>query len=69
MNGEGVPVNSATHRILFNVLLLIAAGIGASACATFGGSGKPGPLIISEQGSFAVGGTVITAPGTYDAMN
>ena len=32
-----------------------------------GGTGKPEPLIIQEQGSFAVGGTVITAPGTYDA--
>ncbi|OQP60056.1 alpha/beta hydrolase [Niastella vici] len=27
-----------------------------------------GPLIIKEQGSFAVGGTVITAPGTFDPI-
>jgi pimeloyl-ACP methyl ester carboxylesterase len=27
-----------------------------------------GPLVIKEQGSFAVGGTVITAPGTFDPI-
>jgi pimeloyl-ACP methyl ester carboxylesterase len=27
-----------------------------------------GPLLIKEQGSFAVGGTVITAPGTFDPI-
>jgi hypothetical protein len=32
------------------------------------GNAKPAPLIIQEQGSFAVGGSVITQPGTYDAM-
>ena len=26
----------------------------------------PAPLVITEQGSFAVGGTVVTTPGTYD---
>ena len=31
-------------------------------------NGKPGPLIIQEQGSFAVGGTVITNPGTFDPV-
>ncbi len=30
---------------------------------------KPEPLAIQEQGSFAVGGTVITRPGVYDAIN
>ncbi len=25
------------------------------------------PLIIQEQGSFSAGGTIITAPGTFDA--
>src|SRR5579859_7965416 len=27
------------------------------------------PLMIQEQGSFAVGGTVLTRPGTFDATN
>jgi len=38
----------------------------ASACAMAGGSSNPAPLMIQEQGSFAVGGTVIAAPGTFD---
>ena len=38
----------------------------ASACAMVGGNHKPAPLAIQEQGSFAVGGTVIRVPGTFD---
>ncbi len=59
---------STKHRKLFNALLLIAAGIVASACATTSRNDKPEPLIVKQQGSFAVGGTVLTLPGTYDAM-
>lgn len=33
-----------------------------------GGNGKPAPLIIQKQGSFAVGGTVFTSPGTFDPV-
>lgn len=45
------------------------AGLPLTACAhvpaaTTGGSTSP--LLIAEQGSFAVGGTVVTAPGTID---
>jgi pimeloyl-ACP methyl ester carboxylesterase len=29
---------------------------------------KAAPLVIEEQGSFAVGGTVVTHPGTYDPL-
>jgi hypothetical protein len=42
------------------VLSIVTAAIVASACGT--------SLTIGEQGSFAVGGRVITAPGTYDPM-
>ena len=56
------------HRKSFDTLLLIAAGIVASACTTISRPDKPVPLIIQEQGSFAVGGTVITKPGTFDAI-
>ena len=47
--------------------VLVSTGIalspvGASAAET----GNPGPLAIQEQGSFAVGGTVRTEPGTFD---
>lgn len=45
---------------------LIAAVLVCSACATPAGSGKSAPLVIQEQGSFAVGGTVVTHPdGTF----
>ena len=33
------------------------------------GSGKNSPLMIQEQGSFTVGGSVITSPGTFDPKN
>jgi hypothetical protein len=42
------------------VLGVTAAGVAAKE--------KPAPLIIQEQGSFAVGGTVVTAPGTFDPI-
>lgn len=53
------------RRRSFNAFLLIAAGLIASACATTSGTG---PLMIREQGSFAVGGTVATAPGAFDPL-
>ena len=49
-------------------LTLISAGILASSYAFAGENGKPAPLIIQEQGSFAVGGTVVTNPGTFDPV-
>ena len=52
----------------FNGLVLMSAGILLSACATTGGGGKPQPLIIQEQGSFAVGGRVGTEPGAFDPL-
>jgi hypothetical protein len=53
------------RRRLFNILLLISAGILTSACAVSSGKDKTEPLIIQEQDSFAV---VITNPGTFDAI-
>jgi hypothetical protein len=55
-------------RLAAFLVLLAAAG-----CATprANGAGKPSPpapLVIQEQGSFAVGGSVITNPGRYDAI-
>ncbi len=42
--------------------------VSTTSCATATGSGTPAPaaLMIREQGSFAVGGTVVTIPGTFD---
>lgn len=48
------------------VLGLISAGVLASANALAAETGKPVPLVIQEQGSFAVGGTVTTNAGTFD---
>jgi hypothetical protein len=54
------------YRRCFTALVLFFAGIIASACATAGGNTKPAQLTIQEQGGFAVGGTVISNPGTFD---
>jgi pimeloyl-ACP methyl ester carboxylesterase len=54
-----------TRQILF-VPFLLTACFFVAACSTPSVKGKPGPLSIQEQGSFAVGGTVITNPGTFD---
>lgn len=59
---------SRLHRTSFNALLLIAVGVIASACATLGETGGTRPLIIKEQGSFAAGGTVANAPGTFNPL-
>lgn len=55
-------VESLLHLISVNQLVLLVAVIGLASCVT---SGK-NPLRIQEQGSFSVGGTVITHPGTFD---
>lgn len=49
-------------------LLTIMILVTLTACAATGdGSNRSsGPLLIQEQGSFAVGGTVMSTPGTYD---
>lgn len=50
-------------------LALAFVGVSLSACAIADRSGELGPMVIQEQGSFAVGGTVISNPGTFDAIN
>ncbi len=55
-----------THRKWSTALLLISAGITASASAVADETSKSEPLLIQEQGSFAVGGKVITNPGIFD---
>ena len=54
------------HRELFATFVVLFAGMIASTCAIAGENSKPAPLMIQEQGSFAVGGTVISNPGTFD---
>jgi len=47
-------------------LLTIMTLTSLTACTTFpaGSSSSSGPLVIQEQGSFAVGGKVLSTPGT-----
>jgi hypothetical protein len=52
-------------------LLTIMTLTSLAACTTLssGPSGSTGPLVIQEQGSFAVGGKVVSTPGTYNNNN
>src|SRR5688500_17460533 len=56
---------SRKHRKSFLALWRIAAILFNSAIAQATKKSKPEPLRIQEQGSFAVGGSVTTAPGTF----
>lgn len=59
----------SAHPSLRAVVWVVAI---AAACGTPGASppsNAPAPLIIQEQGSFAVGGTVVTVPGKFDLMS
>lgn len=47
-------------------LVLAAATLLTSASAQVVRSGKPEPLMVQEQGSFAAGGKVISNPGTFN---
>jgi quercetin dioxygenase-like cupin family protein len=53
---------------LIVALMLILVSMSASSWAMAGVKDKPAPLVIQEQGSFAVGGTVVTNPGTFDPI-
>jgi len=49
-------------------LLLVFVSLAFCACAGTNPGRKAEPLVIQEQGSFAVGGTVITEPGVFDPI-
>ncbi|MBN1132045.1 MAG: alpha/beta fold hydrolase [Bacteroidales bacterium] len=57
-------LNYEKHLNLLNVLLLLIAAIGLSSCTQH----QDDLIIIREQGSFAVGGSVKSNPGTFDAI-
>ncbi|WP_454739321.1 alpha/beta hydrolase [Cupriavidus necator] len=61
---------SATTRrcLLAAAVSMLAAAAHAQVKPAAGAAApvKPGPLMIQEQGSFAVGGTVVKTPGNYD---
>src|SRR3954470_10644030 len=56
-------LNSWSHLL---APLLVTVGSVASAAAMAQQTVKLEPLVIQEQGSFAVGGTVVRTPGTYN---
>lgn len=64
MNSKRINMHKLrkTTRTIHFFLLSIATALLLNACASTG----KGQLIIQEQGSFAVGGTVVTNPGTFD---
>lgn len=53
------------------ILLIITASIGFSQTKNVSAhkAEKQKPILVQEQGSFAVGGTVFTNPGTFDPYN
>jgi hypothetical protein len=55
------------HRAASRLLQILAV-MAAPMSATAQDAGKPAPLVIQQQGSFAVGGTVINNPGTFDPL-
>ncbi|WP_141620327.1 alpha/beta fold hydrolase [Myxococcus sp. AB036A] len=54
-------------------LWLVASLLGSSACVRVARSDEPASastaLVLKEQGSFAVGGTVVTSPGTFNPLH
>ncbi len=50
------------------VLLSIVGSVLITACGSVKNTTDKGPLMIQEQGSFAVGGTVITNPGHFRSI-
>lgn len=54
-------------RITIGFVLACLGAACATPVANRGGT-TASPLVIQEQGSFAVGGSVVTAPGTFDPI-
>ena len=58
-----------TKRSRLLMVALIAAVHGCAAHSARPAATAPGaPLVIQAQGSFAVGGTVVDSPGTFDPI-
>jgi pimeloyl-ACP methyl ester carboxylesterase len=59
---------SRKRRESFITIWLMAAVLFTPASAQETKTRRPEPLMIQEQGSFAIGGSVTTAPGTFDPI-
>jgi len=62
---NGVRLDYKKHSNWVNAFLIFLTFVSLSSTA----QNKKNPIIIQEQGSFAVGGTVITNPGTFNPYN
>ena len=58
-----------TKHYRLSFLFLASMLLPIASCATTAAGNNARPLVIQEQGSFAVGGTVITVGGTYISQN
>ncbi len=56
------------NRIQHTAFFAISTAVLLVGCATTKESTRKGLLTLTEQGSFAVGGTVVTAPGSFDLI-
>jgi Alpha/beta hydrolase family len=56
------------RRPRFITFVIVLASIIAPSHVMAQEGPKPAPLVIQDQGSFAVGGTIATAPGTFDPL-
>lgn len=61
-----MQLSKSIQKGLQLILGLLIAGISISSCSSTKVSSTNKQIVIKEQGSFAVGGTVITSPGTFD---
>jgi len=57
-----------THSTILRVLALFSVAIAGWAACYATESETATPLVIEKQGSFAVGGAVVTAPGKFDPL-
>src|SRR6266568_5095532 len=65
---SGENAMKSKSRSLILAISMTSLGMLSMAPAAAGGQGALAPLTIQEQGSFAVGGTVIKSPGTFDPI-
>jgi hypothetical protein len=56
------------RNTFFHSLALVAVAGATSVCSHAAEAEATTPLVIQKQGSFAVGGSVVTAPGTFDPL-
>jgi len=66
MNVSKIVIRYKARKKIIFVLFSLIVVVLFAACGSSKGITSNGQIIIEEQGSFAVGGTVITQPGTFD---